>query len=231
MESFSPVLEEESTGKTPERRRVSLETDELVSDPSDLSTDDLLGRRRSSNISKNDLPRNFDPSTGKEVRHPQTPSTDPFPPFPIRPNDFEASTSTQNPKPNTNTSYPNPKLKGVAPFPSRLTKKPKESIEPDILEVFRRVQLNIPLLDAIKQVPRYAKFFKDLCTHKRKLKGNEVITLSENVSAVLQHKLPPKCKDKGSFSIPITIGKTQIPKAMCDLGLPSVSCHILFIYL
>ena len=29
--------------------------------------------------------------------------------------------------------------------------------------------MNIPLLDAIKQIPSYAKFCKDLCTVKRKL--------------------------------------------------------------
>ncbi|KAL0353738.1 UNVERIFIED_CONTAM: hypothetical protein Sangu_0955100 [Sesamum angustifolium] len=37
---------------------------------------------------------------------------------------------------------------------------------------FRR-EVNIPLLDAIKQIPRYARFLKELCTSKGKLKGNE----------------------------------------------------------
>ncbi|RDX87028.1 Retrovirus-related Pol polyprotein, partial [Mucuna pruriens] len=32
---------------------------------------------------------------------------------------------------------------------------------------------NIPLLDAIKQIPKYAKFLKELCVHKRKkMKGS-----------------------------------------------------------
>ena len=106
----------------------------------------------------------------------------------------------------------------VAPFPSRLAKKPKENLEKDIWETFRKVQVNIPLLDAIKQIPRYAKFLKDLCTNKRKLNGNEKVTLSENASAVIQRKLPPKCKDKGSFSIPIRLGGSRTERAMCDLG-------------
>ena len=33
--------------------------------------------------------------------------------------------------------------------------------------------MSIPLLDAIKQVPRYTKFLKELCTSKKKLKGNK----------------------------------------------------------
>ncbi|CAN6544192.1 unnamed protein product [Malus baccata var. baccata] len=48
------------------------------------------------------------------------------------------------------------------PFPSRLKQSKKEENEKDILETFRKVQVNIPLLDAIKQVPRYAKFLKEL---------------------------------------------------------------------
>ena len=36
----------------------------------------------------------------------------------------------------------------------------------EILETFRKVEINIPLLDAIKKVPHYVKFLKDLCTAK-----------------------------------------------------------------
>ncbi|KAL2240970.1 UNVERIFIED_CONTAM: hypothetical protein Sindi_0738200 [Sesamum indicum] len=39
--------------------------------------------------------------------------------------------------------------------------------------MFRKVEVNILVLDAIKQIPRYAKFLKELCTSKGKLKGNE----------------------------------------------------------
>ena len=42
--------------------------------------------------------------------------------------------------------------------------------------------------------------------------------MNENVSAILQRKLPTKCKDMGSFSIPIKIGNGRFEKAMCDLG-------------
>jgi len=38
-----------------------------------------------------------------------------------------------------------------------------EEIEKEILETFRKVEVNIPLLDAIKQIPRYAKFLNALC--------------------------------------------------------------------
>ena len=60
------------------------------------------------------------------------------------------------------------------PFPPRaISNKKMEEAEKEILETFRKVEVNIPLLDAIKQIPRYAKFLKELCTNKRKLKGSE----------------------------------------------------------
>ncbi|XP_059623121.1 uncharacterized protein LOC132266286 [Cornus florida] len=35
------------------------------------------------------------------------------------------------------------------------------------MEMFKQVKINLPLLDAIQQIPAYAKFLKDMCTQKR----------------------------------------------------------------
>ncbi|XP_023748222.1 uncharacterized protein LOC111896464 [Lactuca sativa] len=86
------------------------------------------------------------------------------------------------------------------PFPSRLSSNKKEREDSEIMAMFWKVEVNIPLLDAIKQVPRYAKFLKELCTTKKKLRGNETVKVSENVSAVLQKRMPPKCKDPGTLT-------------------------------
>ncbi|KAM1271307.1 hypothetical protein ACFX2J_032145 [Malus domestica] len=57
-----------------------------------------------------------------------------------------------------------------APFPRRFIQTKKDESDKDILDTFRKVQVNIPFLDAIKQVPKYAKFLKELCaTRKRAL--------------------------------------------------------------
>ncbi|XP_071917965.1 uncharacterized protein [Coffea arabica] len=117
---------------------------------------------------------------------------------------------TSNPIPTTKTNPP--------PFPSRLEKPKKQDKEKEVLEIFRKVEINIPLLDAIKQVPRYAKFLRDLCANRKRLKGDERVIVGENVSAILQRKLPPKCGDPGMFTIPCRIGNTLIGKAMLDLG-------------
>ncbi|XP_059431555.1 uncharacterized protein LOC132165068 [Corylus avellana] len=110
--------------------------------------------------------------------------------------------------------------KPIPPFPQALAESRKDEQNKDLYETFRRCEVNIPLLDAIKQVPRYAKFLKELCTIKRKqkLKGCEKVRVGENVSAVIQRKLPAKCKDPGMFTIPCTIGNMRFEKAMIDLG-------------
>ena len=58
----------------------------------------------------------------------------------------------------------------------------------EMLELFKQVQINLPLLDAIKQVPSYAKFLKDLCTQKRKatVPTSKKIRLTEQASSVFQ---------------------------------------------
>lgn len=104
------------------------------------------------------------------------------------------------------------------PFPKRFAKSKKDKDEKELLEIFHKVEVNISLLDAIKQVSRYAKFLKNLCTNKRKLAEYEKISVGKNISAVLQKKLPSKCKDQGMFSISCKIGNVRIHRATCDLG-------------
>ncbi|KAJ9567080.1 hypothetical protein OSB04_003046 [Centaurea solstitialis] len=130
-----------------------------------------------------------------------------------------SSKPIQDEKPSGSTDEVSEKAKVIPPpFPTRFQMSNKAREEKEILDTFRKVEVNIPLLDAIKQIPRYAKFLKELCTNKRKLRGNETISMSENVSAVFQKKLPPKCIDPGVFTIPCKLGNVTINRAMLDLG-------------
>ncbi|KAM1067948.1 hypothetical protein ACFX1Q_024007 [Malus domestica] len=128
------------------------------------------------------------------------------------------SSNLSNRGKNVSNPVPTNVFPSNVPFPNRFKQTKKEEAEKDILETFRIVQVNIPLLDAIKQVPRYAKFLKELCTTRKRMSTKEVVKVGENVSAILQRKLPPKCKDPGSFTIPCVIGNTRFESAMLDLG-------------
>ena len=87
-----------------------------------------------------------------------------------------------------------------------------------LLEVFNQVRLNIPLLDAIQQVPSYAKFIKDMCTKKRKTNVPKKVFLATNISELLSNQIPIKYKDPGCPTISCTIGRAEINRALLDLG-------------
>ena len=70
-------------------------------------------------------------------------------------------------------------------FPQELRSKKKVNNQTEILEVLRKVKVNIPLLDMIKQVLTYAKFLKDLGTVKRGLNIDKKAFLTEQVSVII----------------------------------------------
>jgi hypothetical protein len=90
-----------------------------------------------------------------------------------------------------------------------------------MMEVFKQVKINLPLIDANKQVLTYAKFLKDLCTQKRRARANtpKNIFLTEQVSSILQHSLPPNFKDPGAPTISCIIGDHKIDKSLLYLGM------------
>ncbi|XP_051130233.1 uncharacterized protein LOC127250850 [Andrographis paniculata] len=68
----------------------------------------------------------------------------------------------------------------VAPLPCRLVKPKKDDKNKKMMKMFRKMKLNIPLLDVIKQVPKYAKFLKDLYANKKRLREDECIIAGES---------------------------------------------------
>jgi hypothetical protein len=101
----------------------------------------------------------------------------------------------------------------VLPFPHAMTEQRNVNHNSEIFETFKQVRINIPLLDAIKQVSSYAKFLKDLCTVKRKLNVKMKAFLAEQVSVILQNNNALKYKDPGCPIISCFIGEHKIEKS------------------
>ncbi|XLT13384.1 hypothetical protein HN51_059074, partial [Arachis hypogaea] len=104
------------------------------------------------------------------------------------------------------------------PYPQRFNKETKDQHFPKFLEIFKKLEINIPLAEALEQMPLYAKFFKELINKKRSWQDKETVLLTEECSALIRKGLPPKVEDPGSFFLPCTIGSIFINKGMCDLG-------------
>ena len=73
-------------------------------------------------------------------------------------------------------------------------------------------------MDALENMASYVKFMKKILASKKKLEEYGTITLTEECSAILQKKLPPKLQDPSSFDITFSIGNWVSGKALCDLG-------------
>ncbi|XP_049381271.1 uncharacterized protein LOC125845785 [Solanum stenotomum] len=103
------------------------------------------------------------------------------------------------------------------PFPQRLKKKNEDERFTKFLSVFKKLSINLPLVEALLEMPGYAKFMKELVTKKRIL-DYKTIEVSHGCSAIMTKEIVTKRNDPGAFTIPCTIGMLQFAKALCDLG-------------
>ncbi|XP_019265533.1 PREDICTED: uncharacterized protein LOC109243096 [Nicotiana attenuata] len=104
------------------------------------------------------------------------------------------------------------------PFPQRLKKKSDDRMFNKFLDMLSQIQLNLPLVDVLHEIPKYAKYIKDIVVNKRRSKEFEMVALTEECSARVQSKLPPKLKDPGCFTILLAIRKHEVGRALCDMG-------------
>ncbi|XP_026399295.1 uncharacterized protein LOC113295162 [Papaver somniferum] len=104
-----------------------------------------------------------------------------------------------------------------APFSQRLAKK-KPSTYAEILDIFKQVKINLPLLNAIKHVPAMEKFLKEMCTIKRDVSVHKKEFLTQQVSSIISQKYPVKFKDPGCPTVTCVIGSQKIENALLDLG-------------
>ncbi|XP_022014136.1 uncharacterized protein LOC110913622 [Helianthus annuus] len=104
------------------------------------------------------------------------------------------------------------------PYPSRLKKQKNDEQHGMFLEMFKQLHINIPFVEALAQMPKYARFLKDILTNKQKLESLSCVLMNENCSALLQNCLPEKMGDPGSFTLTCLIGSMSVSHALADLG-------------
>ncbi|CAL1406423.1 unnamed protein product [Linum trigynum] len=128
--------------------------------------------------------------------------------------EVEKEVEVPAPKPQPVVKEYVPKL----PFPTRLHKDRLEAEFENFIAMLKKLNVQVPFLEALSQMPKYAKFLKELLSKKQKLSELATVELSEECSAILQNKLPQKKKDPGSFTIPCSIDKLHVEKSLADLG-------------
>ena len=136
---------------------------------------------------------------------------------PEAPNERVHTEETQE-APTERVSPPVKPYRPPVPYPQWLIRAKEEHKYGKFLEMLKKFHINIPFLEAITDMPSYAKFLKDLLSNKGKLLENATVALTEECSAIIQNKLPLKLTNPGSFSIPCSVGDVAISRALCDLG-------------
>ena len=78
------------------------------------------------------------------------------------------------------------------PFPQRLQKSKLDDQLSKFLNMFKKIEINIPFVETLTQMPPYANFMKDILCKKRKFDEEGLISLSTNCTAVIQKNMPLK---------------------------------------
>ncbi|XP_031108424.1 uncharacterized protein LOC116012893 [Ipomoea triloba] len=113
---------------------------------------------------------------------------------------------------------PPPVPKEKLPFPQRFRIDIDNAKYDKFLQMLRQLHIDMPFIGALGEMPRYAKFLKDLLSNKKRLAETATVVLGEECSAILHKNVPRKLKDPGSFTIPCNIGGTTFNRALADLG-------------
>ncbi|XP_070002063.1 uncharacterized protein [Nicotiana sylvestris] len=97
------------------------------------------------------------------------------------------------------------------------------------LEILKQIQVNIPLIDALKEMHGYAKMMKDLMSCKFDFQDLAMVTLTQTCSADVTRSIAEKLSDPGSFTILYTIENYLFANTLCDLRA-SINLMLLAIY-
>jgi len=73
----------------------------------------------------------------------------------------------------------------LVPFPQRLKNNKIDNQFSKFLSIFKLLHINIPLVEALEKIPKYAKFFKDILSNNQKLEDHDKVMLTEESSVIL----------------------------------------------
>ncbi|XP_056686037.1 uncharacterized protein [Spinacia oleracea] len=103
-------------------------------------------------------------------------------------------------------------------YPQKIVGKKLDDQFSKFLDTISKLYVSLFFTEALKQMPHYSRFMRNILCVKRTCGSKETVHLTKNYSALILSPLPPKLKDPGSFSIPCSIQKLKFDNALCDLG-------------
>ncbi|XP_047941973.1 uncharacterized protein LOC125188913 [Salvia hispanica] len=104
----------------------------------------------------------------------------------------------------------------VLPFQPKRKFKLEEQFK-HFLNMFCKIHTNIPLVESLQEIPKYAKLLREAVIRKRKPTKAD-LKLPHHCSEIIQKEKAVKQRDPGQFIIRCRIGEGKVDKALCDLG-------------
>ena len=83
--------------------------------------------------------------------------------------------------------------------------------------MFCKVHINIPLVESLQEISRYAKLLREAVMRKKKPTKAD-LKLPLHCSEIIQREKAVKQRDPDQFIIRCSIGQGKVDKALCDLG-------------
>ncbi|GJU42895.1 reverse transcriptase domain-containing protein [Tanacetum coccineum] len=121
-----------------------------------------------------------------------------------KPHDVGVKNKSSSIRERTNQPLVKPQQSSI-PFPNRVRKEKEEALQRNFLENLKQLDINIPFIEALVQIPKYAKYLKSLLTNKSRLEEPCTETMNKRCSGVMLNELPSKEKDPRSFTIPCQV--------------------------
>ncbi|KAL3643617.1 hypothetical protein CASFOL_014432 [Castilleja foliolosa] len=85
------------------------------------------------------------------------------------------------------------------PFPSRLQPEAKNKKFLELFNMLSKVNVNLPLLEVIENIPAFGKFLKDLSSKKYKFESNERVYFSKTANVIYGRTYQPRKGTPGAF--------------------------------
>lgn len=86
------------------------------------------------------------------------------------------------------------------------------------MDILKQVQIHIILVEIWQELPKYAKYIRDIVENKHMMTEFETIALIEEYSSRIQSKLPPKLKDQRSSQSKFQLRSMQLGELCVILG-------------
>ncbi|KAK8662733.1 hypothetical protein V6N13_024624 [Hibiscus sabdariffa] len=106
--------------------------------------------------------------------------------IPTGPEEAEITAAAPQPKQPREDTLEEPR--SPPQFPQRLKKQKHEYQYKNVFDILKHVHINLPLVEALQQMPNYAKFLKDMVSRKTRIGEFETVAATEVCLAMMHNK-------------------------------------------